>query len=111
MAPHWTGDVNGRGQKPPSMQSVANTSEETAATRGRDLPRIRRRSHFPQQLREHPSSLLGFNSPLLVASEPGAICMSWHFISMMISGSAEDLSESGPRGFPAKVISVMRTSH
>lgn len=41
-------------------------------------------------------------TPLLVATEPGAICMLWHFISMMISGSAEDLSESGPRGFEPK---------
>lgn len=49
-------------------------------------------------------------TPLLVATEPEAICMLWHFISMMISGSAEDLSESGPGGFPAKVISVMCTS-
>lgn len=49
-------------------------------------------------------------TPLLVATEPGAICMLWHFISMMISGFAEDLSPSGPRGLQPKVICVMLTS-
>lgn len=49
-------------------------------------------------------------TPLLVATEPGGICMLWHFISMMISGFTEDLSPSGPRGLQPKVICVMRTS-